>query len=168
MRNCLKGKQKYQKNLQRYFKAHRSDYYWETPRYKGVVLHCANRRTAKRVKKLLKEVPTDEWLDAIRLVFNAGERPKVLAEQGLFPPGVNAFVDFHVFGGAKPGKLRDFPYNTVFGRVLKGPEDYWEVRERLIADYRRYLEEKWEAALREESKVEINEEVLKTVNNDHR
>ncbi len=155
-------------DLQRYFKAHRSDYYWETPRYKGVVLHCANRRTAKRVKKLLKEVPTDEWLDAIRLVFNAGERPKVQAEQGLFPPGVNAFVDFHVFGGAKPGKLRDFPYNTVFGRVLKGPEDYWEVRERLIADYRRYLEEKWEAALREESKVEINEEVLKTVNNDHR
>lgn len=157
-----------EKALQRYFQKHRSDYYWEEPRYKGIVLHCVNRRTAKRVKKLLKQVPANEWMDAIRLVFNDGKRPKVQAEQGLFPPGENAYVDYHVFGGVKPEKLQDFPHTTLFGRVLKGPEDYWEVRERLIADYRQHLEEQWQAALRAKGKVEINEEVLKTVNKSHR
>ena len=151
--------------LQKYFKAHQSDYYWDTPRYKGIVLHCVNRRTAKRVKKLLSQVPVNEWLDAVRLVFNDGERPKVQAEQGLFSLGENAFVDYHVFGGVKPERLRDFPYTTLFGKLMKGPDDYWEVRERLIADYRLYLEEQWQAALCAKGKVEINEEVLKTVNN---
>ena len=155
-----------EKALHAYFKKHHTDYYWDTPRYKGIVLHCVNRRTFKRVRKLLKQLPADEWLDAIRLVFNDEERPKVQAEQGLFAPGENAFVDYFQFDGEKPGEVPGFPYAALFGRLLKGPEDYWEVRERVVADYRRYLETQWLASLR--GKVEINEEVLKTVNNNRR
>lgn len=41
--------------LATYFKFHSSDYRWEHPRYKGVVLHCADKKTAKQAKKLLKK-----------------------------------------------------------------------------------------------------------------
>ena len=47
----------------------------------------------------------------------------------------------------------------------KGPEDYREVIDQVRKDYRSYLNAYWEQELRESGKVEINQEVLKTVNN---
>ena len=47
---------------------------------------------------------------------------------------------------------------------MKGPETYQEVRGLLVGDYQNYLEERWIAQLRSTAKVEINQEVLKTVN----
>lgn len=37
--------------LATYFKFHSSDYHWDNPRYKGVVLHCADKKIAKRAKR---------------------------------------------------------------------------------------------------------------------
>ena len=37
--------------LATYFKFHSSDYRWDSPRYKGAVLHCADKKTAKQAKK---------------------------------------------------------------------------------------------------------------------
>lgn len=72
--------------LKAYFEAHRSDFHWDEPRYRGIVLHCTTKRVAKQVRKFLKQIPEEEWMDAIRLTFNAGDTPKVQAEQGLFAP----------------------------------------------------------------------------------
>lgn len=36
--------------LATYFKFHSSDYRWEHPRYKGVVLHCVDKRLPNRLK----------------------------------------------------------------------------------------------------------------------
>ena len=35
--------------LKAYFEAHRSDFHWDEPRYKGIVLHCTTKRVAKQV-----------------------------------------------------------------------------------------------------------------------
>ena len=153
--------------LQAYFEAHRADYDWENPRYNGIVLHCVNRRTGKRVRKLLKQLPPEEWMDAIRLVFNA-DGVKVKAEQGSFVRGENAFVDYRLFGGEKPQPVPQYPHTYLWGNLQKGPEHYEEVSEVLIGDYRYYLEKQWLASLRKQAKVEINQEVLKTVNNNGR
>ena len=41
-------------------------------------------------------MPEEEWQNAIRLTFNAKTR-QVQAEQGLFAPGDNAYVDEEIF-----------------------------------------------------------------------
>lgn len=39
--------------LATYFKFHTSDYRWDSPRYKGAILHCVDKKTSKQAKKLL-------------------------------------------------------------------------------------------------------------------
>ena len=48
---------------------------------------------------------------------------------------------------------------------MKGPDDYREVIDRVRKDYRSYLNAFWMRELQDFGKVEINQEVLKTVNN---
>ena len=150
--------------LRRYFDHHRSHYHWDTPRYRGIVLRCSSRRVAKRVRKMLKHLPSEDWLNAIRLLFNNGSQ-QVQAEQGTFAPGDNAWVDERVFGLIKAPEVPDFEHVVLVGRKLKGPDDYREVRPVLLADYYAAREARWLDKLRASGKVEINQEVLKTVNN---
>lgn len=150
--------------LAAYFKKHRSDYRWKTPRYKGIVLHTTTKQVGKQVRKLLKELPENEWQDAIRLMFNANSR-QVQADQGLFAIGDNAYVDEKIFKQGRTKPMQSFPFTTFLGKKMKGPESYHEIRELLIKDYQNYLERRWTAQLRASAKVEINQEVLKTVNN---
>lgn len=151
--------------LKSYFEAHRSDYNWKEPHYKGIVLHCTTKRVAKQVRKFLKQIPEEEWMDAIRLTFNAGSAPKVQAEQGLFAPGDNIYVDDLVFKGKDASPMVSFPFTAVLGKKQKGPDSYQEVRDTLAADYQTHLEARWTTSLRAAGKVEIDQEVLKTVNN---
>ena len=153
--------------LQAYFQAHASDYHWETPRYRGIVLHCASKRVGKRVRKLLKEIPEEEWGDGIRLVFNAEGKQQVRYEQGVFLMGDNATVDALAFKKKKREMPVDesYPFTTIFGKIEKGPGSVEEVQRQVVADYQQYLDAAWVARLRAAGKVEINQEVLKTVNN---
>ena len=150
--------------LQAYFDRHRADYHWDTPRFRGIVLHCTGRRVAKRARKMLKHLPEAEWSNAVRLMFNR-EEVQIRAEQGTFAPGDNAAVDERVFKQGEAPEVSGFPYTVLLGKKLKGPADYREVRPALLDDYRAAREGQWLDRLRAESKVEINQEVLKTVNN---
>ena len=150
--------------LAAYFAEHRSDYHWKTPRYKGIVLHTTTKRIGKQVRKFLKSLPEEEWQNAIRLTFNAKTR-QVQVEQGLFALGDNAYVDAEIFKKGETEPVESFPFTTFLGEKMKGPQTYQEVRGLLSGDYQNYLEERWIAQLRAASKVEINQEVLKTVNN---
>ena len=151
--------------LATYFKFHSSDYRWESPRYRGVVLHCVDKKTAKQAKKMLKKVPEKEWADQLRQTFNTSGTEKIQVEQGIFADGDNKYIDKLVFkkGGFEP--VMSYPFTIVVGEKMKGPDDYREVIEQVRKDYRSYLDTCWARELREFGKVEINQEVLKTVNN---
>ncbi len=152
--------------LQAYFDAHRKAYRWETPRYRGIVLHCATKKVGKQVRKLLKQLPENEWMDAIRLGVNTGGMEQVRAEQGTFSPGDNPYVDHKIFKkGGRPAPDVSFPFTVFLGKKQKEPKHLDEVREAVRTDYRRSLEEAWLERLRATVKVEIDQEVLKTVNN---
>ena len=146
-----------------YFKLHARQYHWPEVRYDGMVLHCRTKRVARRARKFLKKLPPDEWQEAVRLGIN-GETCEVVAERGLFAPGDNAFVDSRIFKSGKPEPLADYPYLVLLGRKLKGPERWEDVGGQVWIDYRASREETWRHQLRRHFKVEINEEVLKTVN----
>ena len=83
--------------LATYFKFHSSDYQWDNPRYKGVVLHCADKRLRSGQKKMLKKLPADEWMDKLRQTFNTSGAEKIQIEQGTFADGENKYVNKLVF-----------------------------------------------------------------------
>lgn len=151
--------------LATYFKFHSSDYRWESPRYKGVVLHCIDKKTAKHAKKMLKKVPEKEWMDKLRQTFNAFGAEKIQVEQGIFADGDNKYIDKLVFKRGDFDPLVSYPFTIAVGEKMKGPDDYREVIDRVQKDYRNYLDACWTRELRDFGKVEINQEVLKTVNN---
>ncbi|WP_455584765.1 peptidylprolyl isomerase [Bacteroides sp.] len=148
-----------------YFDSHKSDYNYKEPRYKGIVVHCADKKMAKQIKKLIKKLPEKVWADTIAKTFNDSVEVVVKVEEGLFAKGDNKYVDKLVFKTGSFEPLESYPFTTVFGEKRKGPDSYLEVRGPLAADYQNFLESLWVKRLRDESKVEINQEVLKTVNN---
>ncbi len=148
-----------------YFEVHRSDYRWDTPRYKGAVLHCVSRKVARKVKRLLKKTRIEEWQDVIDKAFNCGGKETVRMECGMFAIGDNEYIDDRIFKVEKAEPMPLYPFTVTVGWIRKGPEDCREVEECVKRDYRDYLDSRWKRKLLDSSKVEINQEVLKTVNN---
>ena len=151
--------------LATYFKFHTSDYRWDSPRYKGAILHCVDKKTSKQAKKLLKKTPEKEWAEVLRQTFNTSGEEKIQVEQGIFADGDNKYIDKLVFKKGDFDPLMSYPFTIVVGEKMKGPDDYREVIDRVRKDYRSYLDTCWMRELSESGKVEINQEVLKTVNN---
>ena len=119
------------------------------------------------VKRCVKKLPFGQWAEALRQTFNGDSIIRIRVEKGLFRQGDNALVDSVVFKkDTTVTKLADYPYDAVFGKILKkGPEDYTDVRGLVVADYQDELERRWVADLRRRYTFSVNEEVLKTVNN---
>ena len=151
--------------LATYFKFHTSDYRWDSPRYKGAILHCVDKKTSKQAKKMLKKGPEKEWADKLRQTFNTSGEEKIKVEQGIFADGDNKYIDKLVFKKGDFEPLMSYPFTVVVGKKQKGPDDYREVIEQVRKDYRSYLNAFWMRELQDFGKVEINQEVLKTVNN---
>lgn len=150
-------------DLETFFVKHRSEYYWELPHYRGVVLHCKDKKKAKALKKYLKRYEARQWEEVLNT-------PSVLsdsyqAECGLFQIGKNPYVDKLVFKCGSYEPLEDYPYTFVMGKKLKGPETYHDVRDKVKEDCLKSKEKAWIDVVKQKYKVEINEEVLKTVNN---
>ena len=59
---------------------------------------------------------------------------------------------------------KDYPIDAVYGKKLKKPQDYTDVRNQVVEDYQQALEQQWVATLRERYPVKIYDDVLKTVN----
>lgn len=151
------------KDLEVFFTEHSSDYQWELPHYRGAVFHCKDKKKAKLIKKCLKRYDVHLWEEALK-------RQQVLsdsyqAEFGLFQIGKNKYVDKLVFKCGDFEPLEEYPYTFVMGKKLKGPESYRDVEERVREDYLKSQEKTWIDVVKQKYKVEINEEVLKTVNN---
>lgn len=152
--------------LKDYFRKNRSEYEWEKPKFKGAVLYCANKKIGKRARKLLKELPPYSWEDAIRLSFNSvSPFIPVHIEQGVFAEGDNEFIDKLVFKKGDTPRTKSYPFTAVWGEKVKGPVYYREVLDELINDYQNHLDLQQAERFRASGKVEINQEVLKTVNN---
>ncbi|EJX10905.1 ppic-type ppiase domain-containing protein [gut metagenome] len=148
-----------------YFEVHRSHYRWKIPRYKGAVLHCADKKTAKLMKKILKKLPFENWKERVAQEVASSSVGKVKMEQGIWEIGENPFVDKLVFnqGGFQP--LVSYPFTVVIGHKQKEPEDYREVADRVKKDYRAFLYARWMKELKAAGSVDVISDVLKTVNN---
>ena len=153
--------------LANYFKKNKKKYKWNSPRFKGMAYHVKDVADLQAVKNCVKNLPFDQWAEKLRTTFNNDSVLRIRVEKGLFKRGDNALVDSIVFKkDTTVTKVKDYPYDDVFGKMLKkGPEDYTDVRGLVVADYQELLEKQWVATLRKKYPYTIDREVLKTVNN---
>ena len=148
-----------------YFKKNKKNYKWDAPRFKGIAYHVKDQADVKAVKDAVKGLPFDQWADKLRKTFNNDSILRIRVEKGIFKQGDNALVDREVFGVDTIAKgLKDYPIDAVYGQKLKAPKEMTGDKAQVLADYQDALEKEGVEGLRRKYAVEIDEEVLKTVN----
>jgi len=150
--------------LDKYFNAHKTDYTWEKPHYKGHVILCRDKETLAAAKSIVKKSETDSIDKYLRTRLNDSIQ-YVKIEKGLYVQGENKVVDDQIFKTKeKYVPTKDYPFFFVTGKLLKNkPEDYTDVRGLVTADYQEFLEREWIKALRAKYPVNVDQNVLKTV-----
>ncbi len=150
--------------LAAFFKKNRKRYAWTEPRFKGIAYNCKDAADVEAVKRSIKKVDFDDWAETLRKQFNDSTlRIKVV--KGIFKKGDNALVDREIFNvDTTYTAPKGYEHTAVFGKKLKAPKTYDDVRELVVADYQEYLEKQWIDNLRKQYPVVLNEEALATVN----
>ena len=149
--------------LENYFKLHRTEFKWGKPHYRGIAFSCKDKKQVKAVQKLLKKTPYKDWVATVRREFNK-DSVTVRMDQKVFVKGQNSIVDALAFK-VKDAKVKEnpkFPYNGVFGKMLKkGPEEWGDVANQVIDGYQNEKMDAYLEGLRRRYPVVINEEAFK-------
>ena len=148
-----------------YFKAHKKDYAWDSPRFCGVIIHAKDAATVAKAKKLLKGVAEEDYAKTLVTTLNNDSVKLVRVERGIYKQGDNANVD-HLFFKQKTElkPTKDYPVTDVYGPKVKAPRTSRDVRGQVAADYQNMLEREWVEGLRKKFSVEVYDDVVKTVN----
>lgn len=172
--------------LSQYFDEHKSDYKWDSPRFKGAVIRCADQSTFDKVQKMLNDynnsIPTaanskkrsaqtkvaDLSFDSIAVVlnrtFNSGNDKKVKISKGLYLKGSNADVDAYAFDKSNQFTSdKEFPFVAFSGKMISSPESFTDVKGPLTADYQNFLEKEWVDDLHHKYPVKIYWAVLNSI-----
>ncbi len=153
--------------IETFFNSNRAKYAWQSPRFKGFVVCCADARTAKAVRKEIKVLPTDSVIKVITRKYNTDDNIRVQIERGLWKEGDNSFVDKQVFKNKIAAQApENLPVVFTFGKKLKKlPEAYTDVRGSVTADYQNHLEAQWIESLKNKYTVVIDQEVFESIKN---
>ncbi|MDE7153689.1 MAG: peptidylprolyl isomerase [Muribaculaceae bacterium] len=161
-RNVWERSSKDKEGLEKFFRAHKKDYQWNVPKYKGYIIFTTSDSLLTAVQSYLGEnkIAPAELVTTLRKQFGKD----VKAEKVLAAKGENNIVDAAVFDGEKPGKLGRwgffFPYD---GKILEQPEEAADVRGAVTADYQTLLEKQWVKSLKSKHKVKPNKEVVNSL-----
>lgn len=156
-----------QKELEQYFKKNIHKYYYKEPRFKGAVVLCNTKKMSSVLKKYLKKYSYDQWNDKFRDLTKNDTFKHSLININIFKLGDNKYIDKKVFK-TKEKLLPDSNYKYFFvigDKLTKRPHSYKDVIDSVMIDYLNNKEIEDSKSLNEKYKVEINNDVLKTVNN---
>ncbi len=152
--------------LEAYFQAHKADYPWDEPRFKGFVVQCKNANLEKAVRAIIRNADRDSVESYINSRINIGDSiTYVKCTRGLWTLGQNKIVDKL---GFKQKKVEfktnsEFPHVFVVGKKLKAPEEFADERGKVTSDYQDYLEAEWVKQLREKYPVVVDETVFESL-----
>ena len=152
--------------LASYFKKNKAKYKWDQPRFKGMAYHVKVQSDVKAVADCVKKLKFEDWNEALRKTFNNDSIIRIRVEKGLFKQGDNALIDRDIFKqkDAKVDSVKGYPIDATYGKLIKSPQEYTDVRGLVTADLQDELERFWVEDLRRKYSVSVNQEVLKTVN----
>lgn len=151
-----------EEGLNKYFEENKSNYSWDSPKYKGYLIHAVNDSVANLVKA---ELPNIEK-DSIPRVLRRNFQRNVKVEKVLVGKGDNARVDVCEFGADVNSVTPNDKYPVYFtteGKLITVPEALSDVRSQVVVDYQNYLEKNWIKDLRNKYKVKINKKNLNQV-----
>ena len=152
------------KALQQLFTDNPSKYQWETPKYKGYIIHTKDKSTLKKVKELIKRYPNQDTLGQILMQeLNSDSIKNIYIEKGLWGKGENGSIDRTIFKTKNNREIIGYPEFVISGKLINSPETFEDVRGLLISEYQTILEKEWIESLRKKYKVEINDDVLKSI-----
>lgn len=152
--------------LDAYFKKHKKDYKWDSPRFKGMAYHVKDAADVKAVRDCVKSLPFDQWNEKLRATFNSDSVIRIRVEKGIFKEGDNKLIDREVFKkNVEVKETKNYPIDAVFGKKMTAPKSFEDVRNLVTADYQDVLEKEWVTSLRKKYSVVVDKAVLATVNN---
>lgn len=152
--------------LNEYFKKHKSEYTFDEPRFKGVVVFTTSDSLENVIKDYLNSLDPQKINTAtigkeLRDKFGKNVR----AERVIAKKGENPITDYLAFNGPKP-ENKTFSWNNYFafmGKIIDSPQEADDVRSKVTQDYQAELEREWVKELRNKYPVKINKKVLQTV-----
>ena len=151
--------------LENYFKANKKKYTWEAPRWKGYVLQCKDKSSAKAAQTIVKSANPDSIQSYIARRINNDSVTNVKVQHGLWEQGKNPAVD--KFGlkvkNAEFKANEQLPVVVCLGKKLNAPEVWSDEKGKVTTDYQDFLETEWIKKLREKYPVEINQEVWEKI-----
>jgi peptidyl-prolyl cis-trans isomerase SurA len=150
--------------LRQFYEKNKDKYMWKE-RADITIFKCADEKIAKEVRNLLQKNKSEkEILDAINkksqlnlstynLVVLKGENPLVdkYWKEGIIPENNN---------NTNEKKIEVIKINKI---IPPSPKTLMEAKGQVIADYQNYLEKEWLDYLKKKYPVEINYDVLKTI-----
>ncbi|MGL5892218.1 MAG: peptidylprolyl isomerase [Bacteroidia bacterium] len=144
--------------LRSYYEANKNNYLWPE-RADATVYSCADEKTAKAVRKMLKKGKSEK---EILETLNKDSQLNVQTETKLFNKGDNALVDSNWKEGTSANSTKDGRVMFVVTRKVMPPtpKSLQEARGLITNDYQTQLEKEWIESLRKKYPVVINREVL--------
>lgn len=151
--------------LEKFFQEHKKNYTWDKPRWKGYLLQCKDKNSAKVAQTIIKSAEKDSVNIYINHRLNNDSVQYVKVQHGLWEQGKNAAVDKYAFKDKKAEfkPNEQLPIVVPVGKKLKAPESWEDEKGRVTTDYQDFLEAQWIKRLREKYPVEINQEVWKKI-----
>lgn len=155
--------------LESWYKKNKKQYAWTEPRYKGYVYHCKDASQKKAVIKMLKQYTKNnstEWRKELKKQFNKDSVLVAVSGPYLCKAGENAYVDAYAFKKVKKEDaktMKGYAVSGVYGKVLKQPKSYLDVKPQVTSDYQAEKEKEWVENLRNRFTYSVNEDVLKTI-----
>ena len=147
--------------LEQFFAANKKNYTWDAPRWKGWLLQCKDKSSAKAAQAIIKSANPDSVKSYIAHRLNQDSVTYVKAQRGLWEKGKNHAVDKYGFKDKKAEftPSEELPVVVCVGKKLKAPATWDDEKGKVTTDYQDYLEKQWVARLREKYPVILNEEV---------
>lgn len=156
--------------LQKYFDEHRSEFEFETLRFKGAFIECVDDEDLyMALKNIYNHNDAMAAADVVRstiltdsILTPNPKAPRFHIVNGLFKPGDNAAIDaqrLHV-KDAKFTPKEKMPRYMTYGRLLTKPESLDDVRGAVVAEYQNELEKSWVEELKKKFEVKINQKEL--------
>ncbi len=151
--------------LEKYFKANKKNYTWETPRWKGYLLQCKDQASAKAAKTIIKSADKDSIDSYINHRINTDSVKYVKVQHGMWEKGKEPMIDKYGFKlkGAECTQNEQLPVIICIGKTLKAPETWSDEKGKVTTDYQDYLEAEWIKQLRAKYPVVINQEVWESI-----
>ena len=151
--------------LESYFKAHKKEYKWAKPHWKGYVIQAKDKNSLKAAKAIIKSADPDSIQSYIAKRVNCDSVPYVKVQHGLWEEGKNAMVDKY---GLKIKDANFTPNETMpivecVGKKLKAPASWDDEKGKVTTDYQDYLEAQWIKQLRAKYPVVIDQAVWEKI-----